>query len=158
MRLCRYCGKENDHSATHCSACGTDLSQTRLNWFRWSAKSERQERLDYVFDGREPLDDLQFWQSCFKQHGVGLEIVVAVRFIFSNVLKADLSRIRDTDDFSRELAFVWDMDSLAHGEIMQAIEDHFRITISDAEAETMNTLKDIVLAIHAKLPSRASKV
>jgi acyl carrier protein len=157
MRECRYCGKENEHAARHCSACGTDLSQTRVNWFRWSNKSERQERLDYVFAGRQPLDDLQLWEGCFKQLGVGLEIVVAVRFIFSSVLKADLSRIRDTDDFSRELAFVWDMDSLARAEIMQGIENHFRIRISEAEAETMKTLKDIVLGIHAKLPSRAPK-
>ena len=36
-----------------------------------------------------------------------------MRRILTEILEADLLRIRDTEDFSKELAFFWDFDSLA---------------------------------------------
>ena len=63
---------------------------------------------------------------------------------------------RDTDDFSKELAFFWDIDSLADVEIVQALEQEFHVTITDAEAVAMKTLRDIVLGVHAKLTTQAA--
>jgi|SRR6266403_2027231 len=124
-----------------------------MNWFSTFVERERkqkQQKLEDVFVGREPLDDRQFWERYFRQYDVEPEVVATIRQIFSKILRVDLSRIRDTDDFSKELAFFWDFDSLADVELVQALEKQFGIAITDAEAEAMKTLKDIVLTIHAK--------
>jgi acyl carrier protein len=109
--------------------------------------------IDYVFAGREPLDDHKLWKRHFRHLGVAMDTVVRVRRILSQVLEADLSRIRDWDDFSKELAFFWEFDSLADMTMLVALEDEFGIAITDAEAQTMNTLKDIVLHVQGKLSS-----
>ncbi len=125
-----------------------------MGWF--SDSEEKQEKLEHVFAGREPLDDSQLWESYFKREGVALDTVTRVRRILGEILEADLLRIRDTDDFSKELAFFWDLDSLADVEIVQALEEEFHITISDAEAVAMKRLRDIVLGVHAKLTTQAA--
>ena len=114
-------------------------------------RKKKQRELEQVFAGREPLDDSQLWERYFKQQGVAPETVVKIRQIFSDILEADFSRIRDTDDFSKELAFFWDFDSMADVELVQELEDRFGITITNAEAERMKTLRDIVLTVHDKI-------
>jgi len=128
-----------------------------MSWFKFESLGERerkqkQQKLEQVFAGREPLDDSQLWEHYFRQHGVAPETVAKIRQVFSEILEADLSRIRDTDDFSKELAFFWDFDSLAAVELVQALEDRFGIAIGDAEAREMKTLRDIVLTVHDKIP------
>jgi acyl carrier protein len=150
MVACSYCGKENDQTVTHCSECGTELSRSRIRWFSWQGASEAQERRDHLFAGREPFDDLQLWQVSFKEHGVGLETVVAVRFYLAKMLKTDVSRLRDTDDLAQNF------DSLNRLELVQALENHFRMTFSDSEVAAIRNFKDIVLTVHAKLPNRHS--
>jgi acyl carrier protein len=126
----------------------------RMGWF--SDSEEKQERLEHVFGGRQPLDDSQLWENFFKREGVALDTVTRVRRILSEILEADLLRIHDTDDFSKELAFFWDLDSLVDVEIVQALEQEFHITITDAEAVAMKTLRDIVLGVHAKLTTQTA--
>ena len=108
-----------------------------MAWF--SVSSERM--LDDVFKGREPLNDSQLRESYLKKFGVTIDTVAKVRRILSEILHVDLRRIRDTDDFSKELAFFWDLDSLADVEIVEALEEEFQIVISDAEAEAMKTFE-----------------
>src|SRR5688500_8270516 len=96
-----------------------------------------------------------FWESYFRRLGVALDTVARVRRILSEILEADLLRIRDTDDFSKELAFFWDLDSFADVEIVQALEKEFHIRITDAEAAAMKTLRDIVLGVHLKTITQA---
>jgi acyl carrier protein len=125
-----------------------------MGWF--SDSDKKQKKLERIFRGREPLDDSQLWETYFKREGVALDTVTRVRCILSEFLDADLLRIRDTDDFSKELAFFWDLDSLADVEIVQALEQEFHITITDAEAVAMKTLRDMVLGVHAKLTKAAA--
>jgi|ERR1035437_2574813 acyl carrier protein len=125
-----------------------------MNLLRRLAERERknkQERLDRVFAGREPLDDTQLWERYFRQYDVAPATVARIRQTFSEILGVGFSRIRDTDDFSKELAFFWDFDSLADVELIEALEKQFGIAITDAEAEAMKTLRDIVLTVHGKL-------
>lgn len=119
----------------------------------FSGEVDKRKQLDRVFAGREPLDDCRLWEEYFRQHGVAADTVAKVRRILSEILDADLSRIRDTDDFSRELRFFWDLDSMADVEIVLALEKEFSIAITDAEAQAMKTLGDIVLVVHAKISS-----
>ena len=117
----------------------------------FSESAQKQKKLDRLFAGREPLDDQQLWQRYFKQYGVTLETVAKIRHIFSELLEVDFSHIRDTDDFTKELAFFWDFDSLADVQLVQSLEDEFGIAITDAEAKEMKTLRAIVLTVHAKI-------
>jgi len=131
-----------------------------MSWFKFESLAERerkqkQQKLETIFVGREPLDDHQFWERYFRQYDVEPNTVAKVRQIFSKLLEVDLSRIRDTDDFSKELAFFWDFDSLAAVELVEAMEEQFDITITDAEAQAMKTLKDIVLTVHAKISKKS---
>ena len=120
----------------------------------FSDSYEKHDNLEHVFNGRDPLDDAQLWESYFRHEGVALDTVARVRCILSEILDADLLRIRDSDDFSKELNFFWELDSLADVEIVQALEQEFHITITDAEAVAMHTLRDIVLGVHAKLATQ----
>lgn len=113
--------------------------------------SEKNARAEAIFHGRDALDDQSLWEKYFKQYGVEETTVSRVRKVLSGVLQTDLSRIHDSDDFSKELAFFWDWDSMADVEAVQALESEFGIAITDSEAEAMKTLKDIVLGIHEKL-------
>jgi len=131
-----------------------------MSWFKFESLAERerkqkQQKLETVFVGREPLDDHQLWERYFRQYDVGPDTVAKIRQIFAKILEADLSRIRDSDDFSKELAFFWDFDSLAAVELVEAMEEQFDITITDAEAKTMKTLKEIVLTVHAKISKKS---
>jgi acyl carrier protein len=116
--------------------------------------AQKNARAEKVFRGREPLDDRMLWERFFSQYGVAVDTVARVRKVLTTVLQTDLSRIRDSDDFSKELAFFWDWDSMADVETVQGLEAEFGITISDAEAEAMKTLKDIVLGVHEKIKNR----
>jgi acyl carrier protein len=117
----------------------------------FSESARKQKKLDQLFASREPLDDQQFWQLYFQSHGVAPETVAKIRRNFSEILEVDFCRIRDTDDFTKELAFFWDFDSLADVQLVHSLEDEFGITVSDAEAKEMKTLRGIVLIVHAKI-------
>src|SRR5689334_16791818 len=99
-----------------------------MSWFNRIPESEqKRQRLEQVFAGREPLNDQQFWSTYFSKHGVTLETIVRIRKILTEILEADFSRVRDTDDFSKELALFWEFDSMANVELVQALEDEFGI-------------------------------
>jgi len=127
----------------------------RMNLFELlPGDAQKNTRAEEVFRGREPLDDRTLWERFFSQYGVTEDTVMRVRKVLTTVLQTDLSRIRDTDDFSKELAFFWDWDSMADVEAVQGLEVEFGITISDADAEAMKTLKDIVTGVHEKIKNR----
>jgi acyl carrier protein len=66
------------------------------------------------------------------------------------VLDADLSFLKDSDDFSRNLSFFWDFDSMTNVELVQEIEKRFGIHISDQEAEATRTVRQLVDLVQAK--------
>ena len=111
----------------------------------------KQQYLNYVLGERPPMDDAQLWERAFQPRGVALDTVMRIRRILSDILEVDLHRLRARDDFSKELSFFWDWDSLADLKIMHALEEEFKIRISDAEAEGMKCLRDIVVGVHAKI-------
>lgn len=111
----------------------------------------RARKIEAVFGGRDALDSEQFYERYFKQKGVPLEVVSGVKCILAEQLSADMSRITDADDFSKNLKFFWDFDSLADVEIVCALEDVFNIKITDDEARRSRTVSDIVFLVHAKI-------
>jgi acyl carrier protein len=111
----------------------------------------KQRHFDLLFARREPLQNVKLWERCFSGQGVALDTVTRIMRILSDILEVDLFRIRPPDSFSHKLSFFWDFDSLADLKIMHALEEEFKIRISDAEAEGMKTFGDIVLGVHAKI-------
>jgi acyl carrier protein len=119
-----------------------------------SGDAEKDARAEAAFHGREPLDDRALWERYFRQYGVAENTAARVRKVLTEALQTDLSRIRDTDDFSKELAFFWEWDSMADVEAVLGLESEFQISITDAEAEAMKTFRDVVLVIHEKIKNR----
>ena len=106
--------------------------------------------MNLLFSKRESLNDQTFFEIYFKDLNVDPEIPAKVRKIFSNILGFDFSKISDSDDFSKELQIIWDIDSMANVEIITKIEEEFKIEISDEEAEAATTLKILILLIDKK--------
>ena len=117
-------------------------------------RAGRQQHLDMLLANRESLDDAEIWRRGLKGHGIALDTVIRIMRILSEVLEVNLCRIRARDDFSKELSFFWDIDSLADLKIMHALEVEFGITISDGEAASMKTLRDIALGVHRRISVR----
>ena len=68
-----------------------------------------------------------------------------------------MSRLRAEDDFSKNLSFFWDFDSLADVEIVLAIQEHFRIEIPDSEAEQTHTVSELVQLVSGKVGARMGR-
>lgn len=116
-----------------------------------SKSRAKEKRAQEAFAGRESLTPEAFYNQYFLNRGVAPEIVIGIRQILEEQLGVDMSRLRAEDDFSKNLHFFWDFDSLADVEIVLAIEEHFQIKIADAEAEKTYTIFDLVQLVATKV-------
>jgi acyl carrier protein len=114
----------------------------------------RKKKLETAFAGRASLDEQTFYERYFRSRGVPADVVVKVRRILEDELDADLSRLAAEDDFSRNLSFFWEYDSLADVEIIMRLEEEFGIKIANDEAGQTKTIEDIVNLVWKKLRSR----
>ncbi|WP_426172133.1 acyl carrier protein [Pseudoduganella sp. R-34] len=110
----------------------------------------RRRRIERAFQGRESLTPETFYETYFLKKGFPLSVVAGVRDVLETQLSADLSRLVDTDDFSKNLSFFWSFDSMADVEVVCALEERFHIEISDDEALNAHTVEDIVSLVHKK--------
>lgn len=118
---------------------------------------QKKRKIERVFSGREPQTSEQFYDRYFKEQGIPFYIVDGVRNILEKQLSADLSCLADRDDFSKNLSFFWDFDSMAAVEIVCALEEKFGIKITDSEAEKTLTINDIVKLVNSKVMARRAK-
>lgn len=116
--------------------------------------AEGRRELDKVFAGRETLTPEQFYLRYFQSQGFDQDLVMRIKAVFDRNIDFDLSRLSQTDDFSKELRFLWDYDSLASVNIVIDLEKEFGAIISDAEAESMKTIQDVVEIIVQKVGNR----
>lgn len=122
--------------------------------FVWFDERRARKRVEAAFAGREALTDEQFFEKYFRAKGVRNDVASEVRRILAEQLGQDLSRLQSGDDFTKNLKFLFEFDSLADVEIVLAIEESFGIKVTDEEAQAMRTVEDIVLAVHNKLQLR----
>jgi acyl carrier protein len=80
-----------------------------------------------------------------------------VKTVFDRNIDFDLSRLSSTDDFSKELRFLWDYDSLAGVKIVIDLEKEFGVVVTDAEAESMKTIQKVVEIIAQKVAEARSR-
>jgi len=119
----------------------------------WEGRAKR-KKMELAFAGREPLSEDSFYERYIQSRGVPANVVVKIRRILEDELNADLSRLSAEDDFSRNLSFFWEYDSLADVEIVMRLEEEFSIKITDAEAGQTRTVEDIVNLVWRKLRPR----
>ena len=113
-------------------------------------KQKKDKLITEQFGDRQPSGPEGFYETYFSSQGCSRDIVLAIREIMEKVLDADLSFLKDSDDFSKNLRFFWDFDSMANVELVQQIEQRFGIRISDQEAEATKTIRQLVDLVQFK--------
>lgn len=111
----------------------------------------RKKAIEKAFQGRHCLSESEFWELYFKQIGVSENVAKGVKEVLESVLGTDLSRLTADDDFSKNLQFFFEFDSMADVEIVFELEKKFAIHIEDHEAADASTIKEIVLLVWNKL-------
>ena len=128
-------------------------SQQKQKRERQKGQEERQKKQKLLtdrFGSRPQMNADEFFQAFFAHNDVSKEVVLGVRDVLEEVLESDLSFLRDSDDFSKNLSIFWEFDSMANVELVLALEKRFKITITDAEAESTKTVRDLVGLVQAK--------
>ncbi len=117
--------------------------------------AEKRKKIEEAFADRPQQSPTDFYSAFFKSAGVPEEVVVGVRKVLEKQLDADLSRMVDSDDFSKNLSFFWDFDSMADVEVVCALEQEFKIKISDEEAGNSQTVREFVELVWRKIKENA---
>jgi acyl carrier protein len=117
------------------------------------SEKRKQRKLEEVFAGRQELNEQSFYEKYFYGQGVPFFIVKKIREILEDVLGADLSRLSAGDDFSKNLNFFWQEDSLADVEILERIEEEFEINFNQADFDELETtsIENIVNVVWRKV-------
>lgn len=106
------------------------------------------KKVEEVFAGRQEMDDEDFYKRFFKAQGIPFYIVQKMRQIFAEELNANLSMLSAEDDFSKNLSFFWEYDSLADVEIVMRIEEEFQIKLTSEDLQyqfrTVNGIINLV--------------
>lgn len=113
-------------------------------------KRRMNRMLEATFRDRESLSDDAFYAAFYKNSGVSLETVVGVRQVLAYELQIDVSRMIPSDDFSTNLRFILENDTMIDVALVEAIENRFKISISDNEAENTKTIHDLINFVHTK--------
>jgi acyl carrier protein len=107
----------------------------------------REVEIDKIFEGRTKLTPDKFYEEYYNDKGIPKYIILDILKLLEDELEADLSRLIPDDDFSKNLRYLFEFDSMADVEIIESIESKFSITISDTEAENIKTINDLVLFV-----------
>ncbi len=114
------------------------------------SRKEFEAKMEEAFHGRPSLSPDEYYKAYFAKLGIPKDIPIRVRRIFEESFEADFSRLKDDDDFSKELRFFWDYDSMIDVEIVVSLEKEFKVDISDEEAAQMKTIRSIIETIWNK--------
>ena len=87
----------------------------------------KNRKIEAAFSGRSSLPPAEFYERFFRAQGVPEEIVVGVRKVLEEQLGEDLSRLVASDDFTQNIGFFFEFDSMADVEIICALEKEFSI-------------------------------
>ena len=111
----------------------------------------KQKKIENTFKGRELLSPEAFYEKFYRDKDIAIETVKGVRKVLEEQLDCDLSQLSSEDDFSENLSFFWDFDSMASVEIVMALEEEFSVKIEDSEAEKAHTINDIIMLVSSKV-------
>ncbi|PJZ83155.1 hypothetical protein CH366_13955 [Leptospira harrisiae] len=104
-----------------------------------------------VFKERVTLTKNQFFQT-FYDDKIPEFIVIETLSILEELLPFDTSKLYPDDSFKGNLNFLWKYtDEFTDIEIIERLENNFKIEISNEEAENINSFDDIVKLVTKKL-------
>lgn len=112
------------------------------------------QKIENTFGGRAALSDDDFYAAFFHNSGMSRVTVAGVREVLADELDMDVSRMIPDDDFSRNLRFLLDNDSMTDVALVEGLEKRFEISISDTEAERTRTVRDLMMLVHEKTLDR----
>ncbi len=117
---------------------------------------QRRKKIEKVFENRQELDERDFYERYFESKDVPFYIIKKIREILEEVLEADLSRLSAEDDFSKNLNFFWQEDSMADVEIFEKIEEEFEIKFHQSDFDNLQTtsVNDIVNIVWQKVKDK----
>ena len=108
---------------------------------------KRVAEINKIFKGREVLLPEEFYEKYYNDKSIPKYIVLESLKLLADELDADLSRLVPEDNFSKNLRYLFEFDSMADVAIIEAMESIFSIKISDNEAENIKTINDLVLFV-----------
>ena len=114
-------------------------------------KNKHNKKSSKVFEGRESLTNQEFYNLYFKKNNTPEYIVIGVKEILEEQLGESLEKLSAEDDFSKNINFFFERDSMADVEIVICLENKFNIAIEDSEAVETHTVRDIVNLVWQKL-------
>ena len=83
---------------------------------------DRSVEIDNIFDGRDSLSPEQFYKKYYSNKDVPDYIVVGIIKLLESELDTELSRLIPEDDFSKNLRYLFEFDSMADVAIIESIE------------------------------------
>ena len=125
------------------------LTLTVIAWLFFEKRRMKRE-IENIFRDRPSLSDNDFYAAFFQDSGISCEIVSGVREVLAEELNVDVTRMIPNDDFSCNLRFLLDNDSMIDVALIEGLEKRFKITILDKEAENTKTIHDIIALVHRK--------
>jgi acyl carrier protein len=119
-------------------------------------KREKPRQIERAFAGRTPLSEETFYDKYFKAQGIPAYVVIGVRDAMEECIEADLSRLSDEDDFSKNLRFFCQYDSLADLILITALEKKFDIDLPGEETREAATVRQIIEMVWEKVRGKAA--
>ena len=104
------------------------------------ATANEKERAQRHMEGREPLNNEDFGRRFFSPQLA--DIAAKLRVIMARHIPIDLSRLNPDDRIVEDIRMDA-LDSMATVEFILEIEKEFGISIPDADAARMRTLRDV---------------
>jgi acyl carrier protein len=111
----------------------------------------REAEINKIFEGRNKLTPDEFYEKYYSDKGIPKYIIIDILKLLEAELETDLSRIMPDDDFSKNLRYLFEFDSMADVEIIESIENKFSLNISDTEAESIKTINDLVFFVNNRV-------
>lgn len=114
-------------------------------------KKRHKKAVHDLFAGRAELTEQAFFEQYFKAEGVSERVAIGVRQVLEETFEADLSQLSAEDDFSQNIRYFFESDSMANLDLLVAVEKRFSIKITDIEAENVSTIRQLVMLVHEKV-------
>ena len=111
-------------------------------------------RLNDLLSSKPERNDQDYFDEFYSGSDVSEEVVSKIRYIFCEQTGIALKSLEPDDDLSGDYSLIWALDSMADVEIVIALEQEFGIEISDAEASSMKSIRDISVIITSKLEEK----
>ena len=85
-------------------------------------KKRHEKAVNRLFVGRTELSEKVFFEKYFEHQGVSEAVAIGVRQGLEKTFDTDLSRLDAEDDFSKNIRYFFESDSMADVELLVALK------------------------------------